>query len=602
MKNTLLGFIVASVLVAVPLAATAESTDLQSQINALLEQIKVLQAKLADLVKQQPVPPKPIVVDPVMPEKHRVCFLLSRNLLPGSAGDDVGGLQEFLSEQGLFNADVTGYFGPVTAQALATWQVSQGVEAAGVVGPMTRERIKIWCGGGVTPADWKLRAEPQKGTAPLTVTFAANVTLMDPAMVADAGDYMIQFGDGGEHRFVCSSKNNGSCRGPHKTSHTYSANGTYIAKLIHYGYFPAPNVAPTRTVGEVTIRVADQEPVACTMEYNPVCGAKPIVCITTPCNPIPTTYGNKCAMNADGAKFLYAGECRTDKNPGDDPKCKSWYDGCNTCSRSTPGSPAMCTLRACTSEPIATRKCTVYFDDTTPTNKPPTISSFSGPTTLRVNQTGTWIVQANDPENQQLTYKISWGDDKAYAGGTSMAAHLVDSFVQTTTFTHVYATAGEYTVKILVRDSAGGEAVATATVGVPADSVVCTMEYAPVCGQPPEPSCRYTYPFCMMPTPGPTTYSNKCLMRAAGATFISEGVCGTTPPVACTADAKLCPNGTYVGRTGPNCEFVCPTTPTICPQYQMPLCPNGTVVVGPASANGCPGAPICKTSDSWFGM
>jgi hypothetical protein len=29
-------------------------------------------------------------------------------------------------------------------------------------------------------------------------------------------------------------------------------------------------------------------------------------------------------------------------------------------------------------------------------------------------------------------------------------------------------------------------------------------------------------------------------------------------PVACTMDAKQCPDGSYVGRTGPNCEFVCP--------------------------------------------
>jgi hypothetical protein len=29
-------------------------------------------------------------------------------------------------------------------------------------------------------------------------------------------------------------------------------------------------------------------------------------------------------------------------------------------------------------------------------------------------------------------------------------------------------------------------------------------------------------------------------------------------PVFCTADARLCPDGTYVGRSGPKCEFVCP--------------------------------------------
>ena len=30
-------------------------------------------------------------------------------------------------------------------------------------------------------------------------------------------------------------------------------------------------------------------------------------------------------------------------------------------------------------------------------------------------------------------------------------------------------------------------------------------------------------------------------------------------PVSCTKEAKLCPDGTSVGRTGPNCEFApCP--------------------------------------------
>ena len=28
--------------------------------------------------------------------------------------------------------------------------------------------------------------------------------------------------------------------------------------------------------------------------------------------------------------------------------------------------------------------------------------------------------------------------------------------------------------------------------------------------------------------------------------------------IVCTMDAKMCPDGSYVGRTGPNCEFVCP--------------------------------------------
>jgi len=32
----------------------------------------------------------------------------------------------------------------------------------------------------------------------------------------------------------------------------------------------------------------------------------------------------------------------------------------------------------------------------------------------------------------------------------------------------------------------------------------------------------------------------------------------TTNPVACTADATQCPDGSYVGRSSPKCEFICP--------------------------------------------
>lgn len=33
--------------------------------------------------------------------------------------------------------------------------------------------------------------------------------------------------------------------------------------------------------------------------------------------------------------------------------------------------------------------------------------------------------------------------------------------------------------------------------------------------------------------------------------------------VMCTMDAMMCPDGSYVGRTGPNCEFVCPSLPEV---------------------------------------
>ncbi len=61
-----------------------------------------------------------------------------RPLEKGMSGSDVSALQTLLKEKGFFNADVTGYYGQVTLQAVADFQKSQGLESLGYVGPATR--------------------------------------------------------------------------------------------------------------------------------------------------------------------------------------------------------------------------------------------------------------------------------------------------------------------------------------------------------------------------------------------------------------------------------------------------------------------------------
>ena len=55
-------------------------------------------------------------------------------------------------------------------------------------------------------------------------------------------------------------------------------------------------------------------------------------------------------------------------------------------------------------------------------------------------------------------------------------------------------------------------------------------------------------------------------------------------PVSCTMEAKLCPDGSSVGRSGPNCEF------TACPEIKTGTI-NGKVSIGPL----CPVEP-CPSS------
>lgn len=52
-------------------------------------------------------------------------------------------------------------------------------------------------------------------------------------------------------------------------------------------------------------------------------------------------------------------------------------------------------------------------------------------------------------------------------------------------------------------------------------------------------------------------------LLAAACARSSAGSPGAQPPEGqvCTRDAKVCPDGSAVGRTGPNCEFAaCPAT------------------------------------------
>ena len=64
--------------------------------------------------------------------------ILVRTLQRGASGEDVAFLQRFLNDQGYLAAAPTSYYGPVTAQAVAALQASNGLEQTGVVGPKTR--------------------------------------------------------------------------------------------------------------------------------------------------------------------------------------------------------------------------------------------------------------------------------------------------------------------------------------------------------------------------------------------------------------------------------------------------------------------------------
>lgn len=100
---------------------------------------------------------------------------------------------------------------------------------------------------------------------------------------------------------------------------------------------------------------------------------------------------------------------------------------------------------------------------TATTNLAPMISGIKAPTVLRVDEVGTWIVKASDPQNGSLEYDVDFGDDSSKSLSRLSSERI---FVQTSTFTHSYSKAGQYTVTFIVKNEAGLTNTSTVTVHV----------------------------------------------------------------------------------------------------------------------------------------
>ena len=119
-------------LLLVPSILMAQGVDLEAlrtQIAALEARIRALQAT----------------------EEGFTCPVVMRSLARGARGDDVRALQVFLSREGVFAEEATGYFGALTEAAVRRWQTDHGVimggdtNGLGIVGPRTRAAIVDRC-------------------------------------------------------------------------------------------------------------------------------------------------------------------------------------------------------------------------------------------------------------------------------------------------------------------------------------------------------------------------------------------------------------------------------------------------------------------------
>lgn len=80
-------------------------------------------------------------------------------------------------------------------------------------------------------------------------------------------------------------------------------------------------------------------------------------------------------------------------------------------------------------------------------NRGPIIQAFSGPTTVKVRETGTWGVVVTDPENDELRYVVRWGDEPSSKDVTypfNWPSVGAATSYSSSTFTHAYTKPGTY--------------------------------------------------------------------------------------------------------------------------------------------------------------
>ena len=436
------------IMLASPVFASADTiSDLQAQVQALLAQIAALKAQMGTGATGTPT---------------LSCISLTNNLQVDDTDADNNGevskLQRFLAlDPSIYpEARVTGYFGPATMRAVQRWQRTHGVVSSGdpdttgygFVGPRTRAAIAAKCAVSDASPTTGVYGTVDSGTSassmPTITGTAYGVSSVSVSVVADGAAYY-------DSRNVI----NNTIRVVNGTwSHTVVtqdfADGVYDVTL----YSPDKRALATGTlkiqagklIGNISFAV------------GPPSGVAPLNVMFTGSIPL----GSFSIDFGDGTSISDA--C-PDRVSCPDPVYMVPH------TYNAPGTYiARLSKRSAGSEQIlGTVKINVFSPDLITNNSvisgnSPVIQSFMGPTTLAVNQQGTWTVVASDPDNEQLSYEIYWGDElQSYTPSKNQA---VTPGSPNTTYSHSYAypKPGVYTITVYVYDNSGHRTQTTSTV------------------------------------------------------------------------------------------------------------------------------------------
>lgn len=241
------------------------------------------------------------------------------------------------------------------------------------------------------------------------------------------------------------------------TSIRYTRNGTVPTCTAGtlYGSTTKPTVTATTTLKAIGCNSSGTSPVA-TFSYT-VVRTLPTAPTAVP-ESSSVTSGTQVFLNSVNASSI-----RYTIN-GSQPSCTA---GTLYGTTTKPIITATTTLKSVGCNTFGASPLATYTYTITPPaqNLPPVISSVSGPSEISQGASGTWVVNASDPDGDTLRHRIHWGDGK-----NKPTPPTSEPASQQPSASHVYDVLGTFTGRAEVYDGRGATTTKNFTVNVVATS------------------------------------------------------------------------------------------------------------------------------------
>lgn len=405
------------------------------------------------------------------------CITLSHALSYGSrdavSGGEVSALQNFLIARGAMQASATGFFGPITLNAVEQFQTSQGISAIGIVGPLTRAAIvRVSCGTN------------QSGVSIYSITPSSGPVGTSVSIVGFGftNDNTIRFGNGSILHVPTTSSiaitctTDPRCHGGINQTITFTV-PSYLNPPCYYAGCMQPSFQVTP--GSYDVSVQDGNGTSNSVTFTVTNGSQTNPALSSlspnygPIGTWVTLYG--AGFNANDMVLIGGGAVRPSSIAGNGTQLTFVVPN-SVGAYCPPGAACPMFLRLLTpgeyqisvedeSNGNTSNSLSLAITGSS-SNSAPTITGVDAPAALSVGSTGSWTVHASVPSGSttNLHYSVMWGDQTNSMN--PFVAQGTSNTQTSATFTHSYQVSGTYTAVFTVANDAGQSATVSSTVTV----------------------------------------------------------------------------------------------------------------------------------------